>query len=151
AVASGSSPGSAVPAGSSRRYFLVASRSCRTSATQPSSSTATIATAPGCSTISRSVSPQRSTVMPRRRPRQGESETSGSTRAPDQCDGDVDHRLQVRDRDPLVRAVEVVDAVREIEAAETAVVEHVRVCRAAREVVAHLVTATPEGLGGEQD
>ena len=53
----------------------------------------------------------------------------------------VDHRLEIGDGDALVRAVEVVDAVRDVEAAQAALVEDVRVSRAARQAVADLVAA----------
>ena len=66
------------PAGRNRQVLRVASRSCRTSATYPSSSTATIATAHGCSMISRSVSPQRSTVRPSSDPSYTRRTESGS-------------------------------------------------------------------------
>src|SRR6476660_9466918 len=103
-----------------------------------------MATAPGCSTISRSSSPHRSTVTPRRRPCHTSSEESGCTSAFDQGDRDVDHRLEILDRHPFLRAVEVVHAVGEIQAAETTLVEDIRVGGPSREPVTHLVAATLE-------
>src|SRR5205823_10880712 len=98
-----------------------------TKATLPSQSIERITTAPGCSTISRSCSPQRSSVTASSRPCQTVSAASGCTRTLDERDGDVDHRLEVGDRDPLVGGVDVGHPVGEVHAAETALVERVRV------------------------
>src|SRR5262245_10130625 len=57
---------------------------------------------------------------------------------------DLDHPLEVADRDPLVRGVDVLHAVREVEARETALVEHVRVSGTAAEPVVRLVAAALE-------
>jgi hypothetical protein len=56
----------------------------------------------------------------------------------DESQRHVDHPLQVRDGDPLVRGVDVDHAVREVQALEAALVEDVRVRAAAREAVARL-------------
>src|SRR3954469_16665881 len=65
---------------------------------------------------------------------------------------DLDHPLEVVDRDPLVRRVDVLHAVREIEAREAALVEDVRVGRAAAEAVARCVPRTFEcGVGEAND
>ncbi len=69
----------------------------------------------------------------------------------DQRQGHVDHRLEVGDRDPLVGRVDVGHAVREVDDLEPAVVEDVRVGRAARELVVHLVAAPFECVGREHD
>src|SRR5437868_13283466 len=101
---------------------------------------ATIATAPGCSTISRSFSPQRSIVIPMRLPRQATSEESGCTGDLDERERDLDHAVEIGDRDVLVRRVDVGHAVREVYAAQAALVERVRVCGASRQRVSHRVT-----------
>src|SRR5581483_9668010 len=62
----------------------------------------------------------------------------------DQRQRHVDHALEVVDRDPLVRRVDVDHAVREVDALEAALVEDVRVGRAAREAVTRLVAAPLE-------
>src|SRR4051794_25629259 len=65
---------------------------------------------------------------------------------------DLDHPLEVVDRDALVRRMDVLHAVREIEARQAALVEDVRVGRAAAEAVARYVPGTFEcGVGEAND
>src|SRR5581483_5138283 len=63
----------------------------------------------------------------------------------------VDHRLQVGHGDPLGGRVDVGHPVGQVDDLEAALVEHVGVRRAARQLVAHLVAAPGEGRGGEND
>src|SRR5438128_824363 len=69
----------------------------------------------------------------------------------DEREGDVDHALEVLDRDALVRGVDVGHPVREVDAAQAAVVEDVRVGGATGERVAHGPAAAGERVGGEPD
>src|SRR2546423_13334216 len=62
----------------------------------------------------------------------------------DERERDLDHSLQVLDRDPFVRRVDVLHPVREVQAGEPALVEDVRVGRAAAEAVARRVTRALE-------
>src|SRR5258708_1327537 len=62
---------------------------------------------------------------------------------------DLDHRLDVRDGDVLVRRVDLGHPVRQVDALEAALVEDVRVGGAAREGVVRLDPAGGECLGGE--
>src|SRR5207244_12363684 len=68
-----------------------------------------------------------------------------------ECEGDVDHALETRDRDPLVGRVDVGHPVGEVQTAETALVEYVRIGGAAGEAVARLVIGALERGGGEPD
>src|SRR4051794_16120318 len=65
---------------------------------------------------------------------------------------DLDHPLEVVDRDPLVRRVDVLHPVREIQARKAALVEDVRVGRAAAEAIARCVPGPFErGMGEAND
>src|SRR5215475_652399 len=86
------------------------------------------------STSSRASPPARDTIAVTR-PRLSVS----IVRDVEQCEGDLDHALEVVDGDALVRRVDVLHAVGEVEAGETALVEDVRVGRAAAESVARRV------------
>src|SRR2546421_5655477 len=110
---------------------------------------ATIATAPGCSTIWRSFSPQRSIVIPIRLPLQATSEESGCTGDLDERERDLHHAVEIRDRDVLVRRVDVRHAVRKVDTAQAAFVERVRVGGASRQGVAHCVPGALERFRGE--
>src|SRR5581483_1026558 len=110
---------------------------------------ATIATAPGCSTISRSFSPQRSSVTAIRLPLQATSEESGCTGDVDERERDLDHAVEIGDRDVLVRRVDVRHAVRKVDTAQAALVERVRVGGASRQGVAHRVPGALERFRSE--
>ena len=71
-------------------------------------------------------------------------------RGVDERERDVDHRVEVRDRDVLVGRVDLGHAVREVHALEAALVEDVRVGGAARQAVARLEAAARQRLGGER-
>src|SRR5215212_7531997 len=65
----------------------------------------------------------------------------------DQRQRHVDHRLEIVDGDSLVGRVDVDHAVPEIEALEAALVEHVRVRRAAAQDEVSLVLGPRESIG----
>ena len=72
-------------------------------------------------------------------------------RGVDQREGDVDHPLEVVDRDLLVGRVDVRHPVREVDALEAALVEDVRVGGAPRERVRRLVAGALRASDGEPD
>src|SRR6266496_5151894 len=67
----------------------------------------------------------------------------------DQRQRDVDHRVEVCDRDPLVRRVDVLHPVREIEALKPSLVEDVRVRRAPAQTEPNILARACERVGGK--
>ena len=67
----------------------------------------------------------------------------------DERQRDVDHPLEIVDRDPLVRRVDVLHAVGEVETPQPALVEHVRVGGAPAQPVARREPAALEGCVGD--
>src|SRR5215211_1830286 len=99
----------------------------------------------GRPSTSRRTSPSVRSAIPVTRPRR----SSSGTRHVHERNRDVYHPLEVLDGDVLLGAVEVLDAVGEVQAGEPALVEDVRVGPATSERLAGLNADPPERGGGE--
>src|SRR5947199_921518 len=82
-------------------------------------------------------------------PSRRSSMTSGRASTVDDRKRYLDHRVEICDRNALVRRVYVGHSVCEVDAAAAAIVEDVRVGRAARQRVARLIAAARERAGCE--